>query len=429
MRHHKSQSLGAEAAGLLPGGVSSPVRAFKAVGGEPIFVQKGQGSFIFDVDGNSYIDYVMGYGPMILGHAHPAVVGAVTEAVKDGFTFGATHEGELELASLIQRAFPVAQRVRFVNSGTEAAMSAIRLARGYTNRNLILKFRGHYHGHSDGLLVEAGSGALTLGQPSSAGVPAEIAGLTILTEFNDGAALREAFARYGSNLAAVIFEPVMANAGVISPEPGFLRLLAELAQQNGTLVIADEVITGFRLAFGGASELYDLKPDLVLLGKIVGGGLPLAAFAGKAEIMEQLAPLGPVYQAGTLAGNPVAVAAGLATLRVLYDNLGIYPRLERATRSLSEEIRRSSRELGVELTVNQIGSLWSIFFNPGPVANYQEAKNSDSERFAEFFHILLEHGIYLAPSPFEAAFVSGAHSQDDLEQTLNAIKSALAELS
>ena len=429
MRHHKSQSLGAEAAGLLPGGVSSPVRAFKAVGGEPIFVQKGQGSFIFDVDGNSYIDYVMGYGPMILGHAHPVVVGAVTEAVKDGFTFGATHEGELELASLIQRAFPVAQRVRFVNSGTEAAMSAIRLARGYTNRNLILKFRGHYHGHSDGLLVEAGSGALTLGQPSSAGVPAEIAGLTILTEFNDGAALREAFARYGSNLAAVIFEPVMANAGVISPEPGFLRLLAELAQQNGTLVIADEVITGFRLAFGGASELYDLKPDLVLLGKIVGGGLPLAAFAGQAEIMEQLAPLGPVYQAGTLSGNPVAVAAGLATLRVLYDNLGIYPRLERATRSLSEEIRRSSRELGVELTVNQIGSLWSIFFNPGPVANYQEAKNSDSERFAEFFHILLEHGIYLAPSPFEAAFVSGAHSQDDLEQTLNAIKSALAELS
>ena len=429
MRHHKSQSLGAEAAGLLPGGVSSPVRAFKAVGGEPIFVQKGQGSFIFDVDGNSYIDYVMGYGPMILGHAHPVVVGAVTEAVKDGFTFGATHEGELELASLIQRAFPVAQRVRFVNSGTEAAMSAIRLARGYTNRNLILKFRGHYHGHSDGLLVEAGSGALTLGQPSSAGVPAEIAGLTILTEFNDGAALREAFARYGSNLAAVIFEPVMANAGVISPEPGFLRLLAELAQQNGSLVIADEVITGFRLAFGGASELYDLKPDLVLLGKIVGGGLPLAAFAGQAEIMEQLAPLGPVYQAGTLSGNPVAVAAGLATLRVLYDNLGIYPRLERATRSLSEEIRRSSRELGVELTVNQIGSLWSIFFNPGPVANYQEAKNSDSERFAEFFHILLEHGIYLAPSPFEAAFVSGAHSQDDLEQTLNAIKSALAELS
>ena len=429
MRHHKSQSLGAEAAGLLPGGVSSPVRAFKAVGGEPIFVQKGQGSFIFDVDGNSYIDYVMGYGPMILGHAHPVVVGAVTEAVKDGFTFGATHEGELELASLIQRAFPVAQRVRFVNSGTEAAMSAIRLARGYTNRNLILKFRGHYHGHSDGLLVEAGSGALTLGQPSSAGVPAEIAGLTILTEFNDGAALREAFARYGSNLAAVIFEPVMANAGVISPEPGFLRLLAELAQQNGTLVIADEVITGFRLAFGGASELYDLKPDLVLLGKIVGGGLPLAAFAGQAEIMEQLAPLGPVYQAGTLAGNPVAVAAGLATLRVLYDNLGIYPRLERATRSLSEEIRRSSRELGVELTVNQIGSLWSIFFNPGPVANYQEAKNSDSERFAEFFHNLLEHGIYLAPSPFEAAFVSAAHSQDDLEQTLNAIKSALAELS
>ena len=429
MRHHKSQSLGAEAAGLLPGGVSSPVRAFKAVGGEPIFVQKGQGSFIFDVDGNSYIDYVMGYGPMILGHAHPVVVGAVTEAVKDGFTFGATHEGELELASLIQRAFPVAQRVRFVNSGTEAAMSAIRLARGYTNRNLILKFRGHYHGHSDGLLVEAGSGALTLGQPSSAGVPAEIAGLTILTEFNDGAALREAFARYGSNLAAVIFEPVMANAGVISPEPGFLRLLAELAQQNGTLVIADEVITGFRLAFGGASELYDLKPDLVLLGKIVGGGLPLAAFAGQAEIMEQLAPLGPVYQAGTLSGNPVAVAAGLATLRVLYDDLGIYPRLERATRSLSEEIRRSSRELGVELTVNQIGSLWSIFFNPGPVANYQEAKNSDSERFAEFFHILLEHGIYLAPSPFEAAFVSGAHSQDDLEQTLNAIKSALAELS
>ena len=429
MRHHKSQSLGAEAAGLLPGGVSSPVRAFKAVGGEPIFIQKGQGSFIFDVDGNSYIDYVMGYGPMILGHAHPAVVGAVTEAVKDGFTFGATHEGELELASLIQRAFPVAQRVRFVNSGTEAAMSAIRLARGYTNRNLILKFRGHYHGHSDGLLVEAGSGALTLGQPSSAGVPAEIAGLTVLAEFNDGAALREAFARYGSNLAAVIFEPVMANAGVISPEPGFLRLLAELAQQNGTLVIADEVITGFRLAFGGASELYDLKPDLVLLGKIVGGGLPLAAFAGKAEIMEQLAPLGPVYQAGTLAGNPVAVAAGLATLRVLYDDLGIYPRLERATRSLSDEIRQASRELGVELTVNQIGSLWSIFFNPGPVANYQEAKNSDSERFAEFFHNLLEHGIYLAPSPFEAAFVSAAHSQDDLEQTLDAIKSALAELS
>lgn len=429
MRHHKSQSLGAEAAGLLPGGVSSPVRAFKAVGGEPIFIQKGQGSFIFDVDGNSYIDYVMGYGPMILGHAHPAVVGAVTEAVKDGFTFGATHEGELELASLIQRAFPVAQRVRFVNSGTEAAMSAIRLARGYTNRNLILKFRGHYHGHSDGLLVEAGSGALTLGQPSSAGVPAEIAGLTVLAEFNDGAALREAFARYGSNLAAVIFEPVMANAGVISPEPGFLRLLAELAQQNGSLVIADEVITGFRLAFGGASELYDLKPDLVLLGKIVGGGLPLAAFAGKAEIMEQLAPLGPVYQAGTLAGNPVAVAAGLATLRVLYDDLGIYPRLERATRSLSDEIRQASRELGVELTVNQIGSLWSIFFNPGPVASYQEAKNSDSERFAEFFHNLLEHGIYLAPSPFEAAFVSAAHSQDDLEQTLDAIKSALAELS
>lgn len=429
MRHHKSQSLFAEAAGLLPGGVSSPVRAFKAVGGEPIFVRKGQGSFIFDVDGNSYIDYVMSYGPLILGHAHPAVVGAVTEAVKDGLSFGASHEGELELASLIQRAFPVAERVRFVNSGTEAAMSAIRLARGYTNRSLILKFRGHYHGHSDGLLVEAGSGALTLGQPSSAGVPSEIAGLTVLAEFNDGAALREAFSRYGNDLAAVIFEPVMANAGVITPEPGFLRLITELAQQNGTLVIADEVITGFRLAFGGASELYDLKPDLVLLGKIVGGGMPLAAFAGQAEIMEQLAPLGPVYQAGTLSGNPVAVAAGLATLRVLYDDLGIYPRLERQTRALAEAIRRSSRELGVEITVNQIGSLWSIFFNPGPVASYQDAQKSDSERFAEFFHLLLEHGVYLAPSPFEAAFVSGAHSQSDLEQTLNVVTSALEALS
>ncbi len=426
MRTEKSEALFQEAQAYIPGGVSSPVRAFKAVGGTPRYFVRGKGSRVWDADGNAYIDYVGSWGPLILGHAHPAVIERVTQTAQEGLTYGAPHPLEIELAKLVRAAYPMAELVRFVNSGTEATMSALRLARGYTGRKYIVKFRGNYHGHADGLLVEAGSGALTLGRPSSAGVPEEYARLTLVAEYNDPEGLAALFQRYGEEIAAVIFEPVVGNSGVLEPTPEFLKALRDLTRTHGALLIADEVMTGFRLAFGGATERYGLEPDLVTLGKILGGGLPAAAYAGRREIMAQVAPLGPVYQAGTLSGNPLAMAAGVATLEILQAHPEYYQQLE----ALGAELERGLNELlqttGTPGTVNRVGSMITVFFCEGPVRRYQDAVRTDVEVFKRFFHGLLKRGVYWPPSAFEAAFLSVAHTPEDLEQTLEAARAALA---
>ncbi|WP_287371594.1 glutamate-1-semialdehyde 2,1-aminomutase [Oceanithermus sp.] len=426
MRTSENERLFQAARALLPGGVSSPVRAFGSVGGTPRFLVRGRGSRVWDADGNEYVDYVGSWGPLILGHAHPEVVRAVQETAASGLSFGAPHPLEVALAEAVRRVYPVLERLRFVNSGTEATMSALRVARGFTGRDHVLKFKGNYHGHADGLLVEAGSGALTFGRPSSAGVPEAYAGLTLVGSYNDPEALEAIFAEHGERIAAVIFEPVVGNAGVIPPRPDFLAALRRLTREYGALLIADEVMTGFRLAPGGATERYGLEPDLVTLGKILGGGLPAAAYGGRAEVMAQVAPEGPVYQAGTLSGNPLAMAAGLATLQALEREPEIYDRLEAYGARLQEGLAAALTAAGVPHTINRVGSMLTVFFTEGPVSGFETASKTDTAAFRRFFHALLEGGVYWPPSAYEAAFVSAAHGDEDLERTLAAARRAFA---
>jgi glutamate-1-semialdehyde 2,1-aminomutase len=410
-----SEKLWQEASRLLPGGVNSPVRAFRGVGGTPFFTQRAKGSRLWDVDGNEYIDYVCSWGPMILGHAHPKVVRAVQEAARDGTSFGTPNPREVKLARIVCEGFPSIQKVRFVNSGTEATMSAIRLARGFTKRDKILKFEGCYHGHADALLVKAGSGAATFDVPDSAGVPADFARNTLTLPLNDLTALEHVNWR---EIACAIIEPIPANMGLIPLKPGFLEKLRKLTQDNGALLILDEVISGFRVAKGGAQELYGIQADLTTLGKIIGGGLPVGAFGGRADIMDMLAPNGPVYQAGTLSGNPLAMAAGIATLEELLQPGG-YAKLEKNTAALCDEMKRIVKARHV-----RIGSLFCAFFTDREVVDYSSAKTSDTKRYAKFFHAMLERGVYFAPSQFEVGFMSLAHSEQDIEQTVRAAREA-----
>jgi len=423
----RSKIMYERATQVIPGGVNSPVRAFKAVGGTPRFIARASGPRLWDVDGNQLLDYVGSWGPMILGHNHPDVEEAIRASLSEGFSYGAPTEREIVLAEKILQAYPGCDLVRFVSSGTEATMSALRLARGFTGRDLVVKFRGNYHGHADSLLVQAGSGLLTArggsaqSAPSSAGVPTAFAALTLVADYNDPEGLEALFAARGHEIAAVIFEPVVGNAGVLIPTAEFLAALHNLTRQHGALLIADEVMTGFRLARGGAVELLGLKPDLVCWGKIIGGGLPVGAYGGRAEIMQQVAPLGPVYQAGTLSGNPVAMAAGIATLELLAQDPP-YERLERYGQTLQEGLEHIFHHAGIPTAINRAGSMITVFFNTGPVSTYADAVQSDNEAFKHFFHGLLQHGVYWPPSQFEAAFFSAAHDQEELEHTLEAVR-------
>ncbi|HET7873993.1 MAG TPA: glutamate-1-semialdehyde 2,1-aminomutase [Methylomirabilota bacterium] len=419
-----SESLFKAAQRVIPGGVNSPVRAFRGVGGTPFFVDLARGSRVVDVDGKSYIDFLGSWGPLILGHAPPQVVEAVSEAARRGTSYGAPTGGEVEMAELISRAVPSMEMVRLVSSGTEAAMSAIRLARGATGRDVIVKFDGCYHGHADSLLVKAGSGGATFGVPDSLGVPPALAALTVALPFNDLEAVRRLFETRGGEVAAVIVEPVAGNMGVVPPRPGFLEGLRELTARHGALLIFDEVITGFRVAWGGAQARYTVRPDLTCLGKIIGGGLPVGAYGGSRALMERVAPLGGVYQAGTLSGNPLAVAAGLATLKALRDPAA-YERLEDLGARFERGIVEAASSAGVPVTVNRVGSMLTGFFTDGPVYDLASAKRSDTQRYARFFHAMLERGVFLAASQFEAAFVSLAHTHDDLDQAARACREAL----
>jgi glutamate-1-semialdehyde 2,1-aminomutase len=422
----RSDDLFARAKSVIPGGVSSPVRAFKAVGGSPRFIARASGARVFDEDGGSYVDYVGSWGPMILGHAHPAVLEAVREAAERGTSFGAPCASEVELAERVVRTVPSIDKVRFVSSGTEAAMSALRLARGFTGRSKILKFDGCYHGHADSLLVAAGSGVATLGIPGSPGVPEGTVADTIVIPFNDEAALDTAAATHGREIAAVIVEPVCGNMGTVAPRPGYLGALRDVTRNIGALLIFDEVMTGFRLAKGGAQELYGVTPDLTCLGKIVGGGLPAAAYGGRADIMARVAPEGPVYQAGTLSGNPLAMAAGCATLDRL--ERSVYATLEARSARLEEGLREAAREAEVAVTVNRVGSMITVFFGEGPVVDFASAKASDTRRFGRFFHAMLERGVYLPPAQFEAAFVSLAHGDAEIDLTVRAAAEAFRQV-
>lgn len=424
----KSKKLFAEAKKVIPGGVNSPVRAFKSITDmDPLFIDRGEGAMIYDVDGNGYVDYVGSWGPLILGHRHPEVVEALSKCLEKGTSFGAPTELETELAREIINAVPSIEMVRLVNSGTEATMSALRLARGYTGRNKILKFEGCYHGHADFLLIKAGSGALTTGVPTSPGVPPSTAENTINAPFNDIETCKKIFEMEGPDIAAVIVEPVAGNMGVVPPKPGFLEGLRKLTQQYGTLLIFDEVMTGFRVSYGGAQELYGVEPDLTCLGKIIGGGLPVGAYGGKKAIMEHVSPAGPVYQAGTLSGNPLAVTAGLTTLKVLKRE-GVYRQLEEKSARLAQGLKEAAREAGYPVTVNRVGSMLCTFFTEQPVTDYTTACSSDTEAFSTFFKAMLQQGIYLAPSQFEAAFVSLAHTDEHIEKTIDAAKNALKNL-
>ncbi len=426
MLNKRSSELFEKAKQYIPGGVNSPVRAFKSVGMNPAFIKKASGSKIFDIDGNEYIDYVCSWGPMILGHANPEVTEEIIRAVHDGTSYGAPTEKEVCLASMVCEAVPSVEMVRMVSSGTEAVMSAIRLARGYTGRDKILKFEGCYHGHSDGLLVKAGSGALTTGVPDSAGVPADYARNTLTATYNDFQGVEEIFKACGDKLAAVIIEPVAANMGVVLPEEGFLKLLRELTYKYETLLIFDEVITGFRVGYSGAQGYYGVEPDLTIFGKIIGGGMPVGAYGGKREIMERISPSGPVYQAGTLSGNPVAMSAGIKTLEILRDNPFIYEDISNKGKQLEEAFYKSSGRYGIPIRVNRIGSLLSVFFTAEDVRDYSTAIKSDTGRFAKYFKEMLEQGVYAAPSQFEAIFVSSVHDDIDIEKTKEAIELAFS---
>jgi glutamate-1-semialdehyde 2,1-aminomutase len=414
-----SDRLFAEARRYIPGGVNSPVRAFSAVGGRPLFISNGQGSHIYDVDGNAFIDYVCSWGALILGHAHPRVVAALKYVIENGTSFGAPTERETLLARMITSAMPSMQLVRFVNSGTEAAMSALRLARAFTGRDKILKFSGCYHGHSDSLLAKAGSGVATLGLPNSAGVPMAYTRNTIVAAYNNLEGVKRVFGRSGEQIAAIIVEPVAANMGVVPPKPGFLEGLRRISDDNGSLLIFDEVITGFRLAYGGAQGIYGVTPDLTCLGKIIGGGLPVGAYGGRRDIMELVAPLGPVYQAGTLSGNPLAMAAGIEVLSILHEP-GTYEKLDVRATLLAQGLERVAVKSGVKLSVTRAGSILTPFLNPGNVTDYDSALYSDTALYARFFNHMLEQGIYLPPSQYEAFFMSLAHTEEDIEKTLAA---------
>lgn len=419
-----STKLFARAERVIPGGVNSPVRAFRAVGCSPLFISEASGATITDADGNRFIDYVGSWGPMILGHAHPAVIEAVRRAAERGTSYGAPTSLEIELAERIIEAFPSIELVRMVSSGTEAVMSALRLARGFTGRDRIVKMEGCYHGHSDGLLVKAGSGLATFGTPDSSGVPAGVARDTLVIPYNDEQSLARVFEEQGNEIACVIVEPVAGNMGCVPPKPGYLEAIREVTARSGALLIFDEVITGFRVAYGGAQELYGVKPDLTCLGKIIGGGLPAAAFGGRKDVMEKIAPLGSVYQAGTLSGNPLAVTAGLEMLKLL-KQIDPYAELERRSARLESGLREAATRAGLPSTINRVGSMMTAFFIEGPVTDWSSAARSDKERYARFFRAMLEEGIYLAPSQFECAFLSFAHSDTDVDRTIEAASSAM----
>ncbi|HAS53059.1 MAG: glutamate-1-semialdehyde-2,1-aminomutase [Nitrospirae bacterium GWC2_57_13] len=423
----RSKKLFAEAKKHIPGGVNSPVRAFRSVGGEPLFIKKAKGSKITDADGKEYIDYVLSWGPMIVGHAHPAVTAALRKAVADGTSFGAPTELEVTLAKLVKKAYPSVEMLRMVSSGTEATMSAIRAARGYTGRDKILKFDGCYHGHADSLLVKAGSGVATFGLPDSPGVPADLAKLTLTVAFNDLAAVQEITAREGAQIACIIVEPVAGNMGCVPPEAGFLEGLREVCDRHGIVLIFDEVMTGFRVAFGGAQQRYNITPDLTCLGKVIGGGLPVGAYGGKHAIMERIAPIGPVYQAGTLSGNPIAMTAGIETLKLL-SRPGVYRTLETLSAELEEGLTQAARGAGLPVTINRVGSMFTAFFTDRKVRDFASAKTSDAARFGRFFQSMLKQGVNLAPSQFEAAFLSLAHTRADIAKTIEAARKSMRGL-
>jgi len=423
----KNQQLFERAQRRIPAGVNSPVRAFRAVGGTPPFFERAAGAYLWDADGRRYIDYLCSWGPMVAGHTHPAVVEAVQEAASRALSFGAPTEAEIELAELLCRLVPSVEMVRLVSSGTEATMTAVRLARGFTGRNLIVKFEGCYHGHADSLLVKAGSGALTFGNPSSAGVPADTAAHTVVLEYNNLSQVDRLFDAQGTHVAGVIVEPVAGNMNLVLPATGFLAKLRERCTRHGAVLILDEVMTGFRVALGGAQARFGIRPDLTTLGKVIGGGLPVGAVGGRREIMERLAPLGPVYQAGTLSGNPVAVAAGLATLKLVQEK-DFFQKLEATTRSLVEGLNAEARKADVVFCAQSIGSMFGVYFRALPPASFGEVMESDKERFNRFFHAMLERGVYLAPSAYEAGFVSSAHGEAEIERTLEAAREAFATL-
>jgi glutamate-1-semialdehyde 2,1-aminomutase len=423
----ESRALQQRAEQLIPGGVNSPVRAFGSVGSDPPFLVSGQGAYVWDADGNRYLDYVGSWGPLILGHAHPEVVEAITLAARNGTSFGASTPREAELAALVSAACPAIEKVRFVSSGTEATMSAIRLARAATNRKIIVKFEGCYHGHSEALLVKAGSGVATLGIPGSAGVPEEFVKLTLALPYNNCDAVEAAFAKFRGQIACVIVEPVVGNMGCVPPEPGYLKFLREITASKGALLIFDEVMTGFRVAFGGASELYHIKPDLTTLGKIIGGGLPVGAYGGPAGIMDLVAPVGPVYQAGTLSGNPLAMAAGIATLSQIKANRErFYRQLDRMTNRLVAGVTAAAKAAGVPMTINRVGSMFTFFFTGKQVTDWESASSCNTEKFARFHGALMDAGVWLPPSQFEAAFLSAAHTLADIDATIAAAREALA---
>ncbi len=424
--HGRSRELFKKAEGHIPGGVNSPARAFRAVGGDPIFIDRGQGALMHDADGNVYLDYVGSWGPLILGHRHTSVTDALYQVIKIGTSFGAPTEREVEMAELICELVGSLEMVRLVNSGTEATMSALRVARGYTGRDLAVKFIGCYHGHVDSLLVKAGSGLATLGMSDSGGVPKSFCETTIPLPFNSIEAVDDCFKQHGDKIACAIVEPVAGNMGCVPPAPGYLQALREITERHGALLIFDEVMTGFRVALGGAQQLYGVEPDLTTLGKVIGGGLPVGAYGGRKDVMSKVAPLGPVYQAGTLSGNPLAVAGGLATLRVLRDSPDIYETLEQNASRLVEGVAAAARKAGIPMTVNRVGSMFTFFFTEGPVTDFDGASKSDTDRFALFFRRMLELGVYLPCSQFEAAFLSAAHGNDAIDATISAAEEALS---
>lgn len=423
-----SEELFQQAKIKIPGGVNSPVRAFKGVGGDPVFFKRGQGAYLFDEDDKQYIDYVGSWGPLIVGHVHPEVIAAVSEVMKNGLSFGAPTELEIKMAEKVCEIVPSMDQVRMVSSGTEATMSAIRLARGYTGRDKIVKFEGCYHGHADSLLVKAGSGALTLGVPTSPGVPADLAQHTLTLQYNDAEMVRETFDKLGDEIACIIVEPVAGNMNCIPPVSGFLEALREVCDQHGSVLIFDEVMTGFRVALGGAQQLYDVKPDLTTLGKVIGGGMPVGAFGGRLEIMEKIAPTGPVYQAGTLSGNPVAMAAGLKTLELISEP-HFFTHLSDKTHHLTHGIKEKADKAGIPLTTNSVGGMFGLFFSEEEkITNFAQVSACDIERFKTFYHGMLENGIYMAPSAYEAGFVSSAHSSDDIDDTIAVAEKVFASL-